>query len=71
MTKKWRDIMDELSNYKETVTLLRVGSDGERVELTFNSEALTWQEMIERYINFLYAIGYVITEEDRDRLLDY
>lgn len=69
MAKNWRDLMDDFGNYREQVTLLQVGSDGERVELTFNSEGLTWQDMIEKYLNFLYAVGYVISEEDRDRLL--
>lgn len=70
MAKKWRDLMDDFGNYREQVTLLRAGSDGERVEITFNSEGLTWHEMLENYLNFLYALGYVISEEDRERILD-
>lgn len=71
MAKNWRELMDNVGNDKQQVTLLQVGSDGERVEITFNSEGKTWQEMLERYVDFLYALSYVISEEDRERILDY
>ena len=69
MAKNWKDLMNEFGSHSETVTLLRVGSDGERIEITFNSEGMTWNQMLERYVDFLHALGYVISEEDRDRLL--
>ncbi len=67
MTKNWRDLMDDYN--REQVTLLRTGSDGERVEITFNSEGLTWHAMLERYLDFLAGLGYVISTEDREQIL--
>lgn len=70
MAKNWRDLMDDFATHREQVTLLRTGSDGGRVEITFGSEGLTWHDMLERYMDFLSALSYVISEEDRERILD-
>jgi len=69
MPRNWRELMDDYSSYREQVTLLRTGSDGERVEITFNSDGLTWHTMLERYLDFLSGLGYIISTEDREQIL--
>lgn len=69
MNRNWRDLMDDFSSHREQVTLLRTGSDGERVEITFNSDGITWHAMLERYLDFLAGLGYVISIEDREHIL--
>jgi len=55
---------------KDRVELHYQGRDGKRVlvEKAYDFGA-TWDELLEEYLDFLSAIGYIINTEDRDRIL--
>lgn len=64
-----RYLLENENNFRTQVYLIQTGANGDKVEISFNSTELPWPEMIEKYLAFLSALGYVISEDDRDRIL--